>query len=312
MGFAEGGLEGEKVFEGKIFPRTYLPPDETKAGASDLAKLVTGERKALWEALEQHGALLFRGFRVDAAEDLTGVVEAFGWEEMPYSYGRTMKAHRVFTASEDPVDKFINFHHEMSLVNESCSKMFFYCQQPSPENGQTAILRSDVLAKRMEEELPEVVAMLEEEGIRKVVRTAAGGEGDRKQGWQQMFKTEDEKDARQRAVEELGCDTVKLNEDGTAEFVYGPMNPMRVYGGRKVWWHSLHGHQGEERSMTVELGEGGPLPPAVVDIYSSVLEENGVDVKWRKGDVLVVDNLHAQHARRPGKDPRVVLVSLCK
>ncbi|MQL79831.1 hypothetical protein Taro_012276 [Colocasia esculenta] len=76
--------------------------------------------------------------------------------------------------------------------------MFFYYQQPSPENGQTAILRSDVLAKRMEEELPEVVAMLAEEGIRKVVRTATGGQGDRKQGWQQMFKTEDEKDARQR------------------------------------------------------------------------------------------------------------------
>lgn len=60
------------------------------------------------------------------------------------------------------------------------------------------------------------------------------------------------------------------------------------------------------------FGDGTPLPKEAMITYGDILEENCVDVKWQKGDILLLDNLAVQHARKPGKPPRVILASICK
>ncbi|KAF9613599.1 hypothetical protein IFM89_009269 [Coptis chinensis] len=53
------------------------------------------------------------------SSDFNQVVEAFGYEELPYVGGaapRTNVIGRVFTANESPPDQIIPFHHEMAQV----------------------------------------------------------------------------------------------------------------------------------------------------------------------------------------------------
>lgn len=53
------------------------------------------------------------------AKEFNDVVEAFGYEELPYVGGaapRTNIVGRVFTANESPPDQKIPFHHEMAQV----------------------------------------------------------------------------------------------------------------------------------------------------------------------------------------------------
>lgn len=113
-----------------------------------------------------------------------------------------------------------------------------------------------------------------------------------------------------RAQEKLGCSFVRFNDDGSAEFVYGPTSPIKEFGEKRVWFHHLIGRN--EGDTDNYFGDGSPLPRTALDAYRKITSENCVDIKWQKGDVLLVDNLCAQHARRAGEAPRIIIVSICE
>ncbi|KAJ4966337.1 hypothetical protein NE237_018186 [Protea cynaroides] len=97
------------------------------------------------------------------------------------------------------------------------------------------------------------------------------------------------------AIEMLSCGSFNFNKDGSAKIVYGPMSPIKEFGGRKVWFYTILGYSSKGKRGISALGM-----------------ENCVDLKWQKGDILLVDNLTVQHARHPGKPPCSILVSVCK
>ncbi|KAH7685248.1 Clavaminate synthase-like protein [Dioscorea alata] len=322
MEFVKGSIGGEKEFNGKVFPLTLVPPqrnDMMKNSWKDLVEKVKKEKEKLSECLSDYGAILFRGFKVESGEEFEKVVESFGWDEFPYegAADRNKVASRIYTANEAPLHVFINFHHEMALIRKFAPKIFFYCLEPAPEGGETAIVRSDVIVEEMEKKVPEVVEKLTGEGFKFVLHTKVpykhgnDDDSDDTTVWQRMLKTKDKLEAQKRALETLACNAVKFNEDGTAEFTYGPMNPIKEFNGKRVWFNTILGYQTSERDGRVAFTDGTSIPTAATDTYSAVLEANCVDIKWLKGDVLLVDNLAVQHARRVGKPPRSVLVSLC-
>ncbi|KAJ0972121.1 hypothetical protein J5N97_020080 [Dioscorea zingiberensis] len=317
MEFAEGSIAGEKVVKGKVFPLTLVPPHGKSNTCDDLVEMVKKEKKKLSEALAEHGAILLRGFQVDSIEDFEKVVEAFGWEEFAYegAADRNKVASRIHTANEAPLHLFIPFHHEMALIKKFAPKVFFYCLVASPEGGETSIVRSDLIVEEMEKKVPDEVEKLIKEGFKFLLHAKLpfknGTESDDVPVWQRMLKTEDKVEAKKRALEKLACNEVKFNEDGTADFTYELRNPIREFNGRKVWFNTIQGYETSERDGRTAYMDGRPLSKEVLQAYSATLEDNCVDVKWVKGDVLLVDNLAVQHARRAGEPPRAVLVSLC-
>ncbi|GFY98093.1 hypothetical protein Acr_12g0006340 [Actinidia rufa] len=121
MEFVEGKIAEEKVLGGGlVFPKTLIPPPapSNSSKVRSLVEMIMERREWLSEVLDRHSAILFRGFGVASPEEFGQVVEAFGWEEMPYvgAISRTKMAQRVYTASEAPVLHPIAFHHEMSTV----------------------------------------------------------------------------------------------------------------------------------------------------------------------------------------------------
>lgn len=60
----------------------------------------------------------------------------------------------------------------------------------------------------------------------------------------------------------------------------------------------------------VEEDEDVPLPSSWIDLLNKTTAKVQADVKWRKGDVLLLDNLAVQHARRTWKGDRRLLASL--
>jgi hypothetical protein len=62
---------------------------------------------------KRSGVVLLRGFLVSTASDFNNVVEAFGFEELPYvgeAAPRTSVVGQVFTANESPLDQKIPSH----------------------------------------------------------------------------------------------------------------------------------------------------------------------------------------------------------
>ncbi|XP_058097421.1 clavaminate synthase-like protein At3g21360 [Magnolia sinica] len=312
MGFVEGKIVEEKVFGGKVFPKTLLP-----GNTCDLIEMVRGDRQWLSDLLQQHGAILFRGFGISSAEDFAHVVEAFEWDDMPYmgATTRVKVTDRIYTANEAPLDQLINFHHEMSMFKEFPSKIFFFCLEPSPEGGETSILPSHIIVEKMEEIMPDFVAKLSQVGFIIRLSTATDADsGDKviSKTWKELLKTDNQMEAEKRALEKITCNSVEFHADGSAEFIFGPMDPIRELGGRRVWFKPMLGYTSNERDIQISFGDGSPCPPEAIEAYKKILDESCVDLSWQKGDVLLVDNLSSQHARRPGKPPRVILVSVCK
>ena len=137
---SETSLPQQKIFDGVAFPlvlkASATPADSVKPAvgdngedsgvstsltAADAVQWIADNRAWLQEQWNQRGAVLLRGLPLKTAADFNAVVEAFGFEELPYVGGaapRTNIVGRVFTANESPPDQKIPFHHEMAQVRK--------------------------------------------------------------------------------------------------------------------------------------------------------------------------------------------------
>jgi alpha-ketoglutarate-dependent taurine dioxygenase len=67
---------------------------------------------------------------------------------------------------------------------------------------------------------------------------------------------------------------------------------------------------GELSSATT--ADGGEIPASFVRRCEEIIEEESIQFRWRRGDILILDNLATLHARRPSLPPRRILIMTCK
>ncbi|KAF8400951.1 hypothetical protein HHK36_014254 [Tetracentron sinense] len=320
--FAEVLIPHQKSKDGFLFPTVISPNSQVGFNLSLLAESIREQKPWLEALLHSSGAILLRGFPVKTALDFNEVVEAFGYDELPYVGGAAPRSNvfgRVFTANESPPDQKIPFHHEMAQVPEFPSKLFFFCEVEPLSGGETPIVLSHLIYETMKERYPEFVERLEEHGL---IYTRILGAGDDLsspigRGWQSTFLTQDKSTAEERATR-LGMKLEWL-EDGV-KTVMGPIPAIKFdkMRGRKIWFNSMVAaytgwkdtRNDPERAVT--FGDGTPLPANIIYDCLEILDEESVAIPWRKGDVLLLDNLAILHSRRPFDPPRRILASLCK
>ncbi|MFD0392360.1 TauD/TfdA family dioxygenase [Streptomyces nogalater] len=56
-------------------------------------------------------------------------------------------------------------------------------------------------------------------------------------------------------------------------------------------------------------GDGTPIPDEVIEEIRAVYRELAVSFPWRRGDVMLLDNMLACHGREPYQGDREVLVA---
>ena len=87
-------LEGARVVDGKAFPCALEPCcKELGLDLTTCIKWIESTRDAIDGQLLQSGALIFRGFPIDTAEDFAALVEALGYPNFEY-IGTSGKAVR--------------------------------------------------------------------------------------------------------------------------------------------------------------------------------------------------------------------------
>ncbi|KAK4736094.1 hypothetical protein R3W88_010355 [Solanum pinnatisectum] len=314
------GIPQQKLYNGVPFPAVLTP--NSNQPKSQLPQIIKEQKTWIGSLLHQSGAVLFRGFPVNSASDFNDVVEAFGYEELPYVGGaapRTSVVGRVFTANESPPDQKIPFHHEMAQVPDYPSKLFFFCDVEPGSGGETPIVPSHVVYEKMKNKYPEFVERLEEHGL--IYIRVLGEDDDPSspigRGWKSTFLTKDKGVAEERAAK-LGMKLEWL-EDGV-KTVMGPIPGIKFNQERqqKIWFNSMvAAYTGwkdarNDPVKAVTFGDGQPLPAEVVHDCLSILEDESVAIPWKKGDILLIDNLAVLHSRKSFNPPRRVLASLCK
>ncbi|XP_050285977.1 clavaminate synthase-like protein At3g21360 isoform X2 [Quercus robur] len=323
--FLEFQIPHQKLFNGIQFPSVLSPNPKSHTPPSSLSlftQAIKTEKTFLDSVLHKSGAVLFRGFPVNTASDFNDVVEAFGFEELPYVGGAAPRSNvvgRVFTTNDSPPDQKIPFHHEMAQVTTFPSKLFFFCEVEPGSGGETPIVLSHLVYEKMKERHPEFVERLEEHGL---LYTRVIGEDDDLsspigRGWKSTFLTKDKSVAEERAAN-VGTKLEWLED--SVKTIMGPIPAIKFdkTRQRKIWFNSMViAYIGWEDARNdpvkaVTFGDGKPLPADIVYDCLNILEEESVAFPWQKGDVLLLDNWAALHARKSFDPPRRILASLCK
>ncbi|TMR20499.1 hypothetical protein ETD86_18705 [Nonomuraea turkmeniaca] len=311
----------ETVEAGRDTWRPYEITSDT-AGTPDLVGWLDelGPDK-LTDLLTERMALVFRDFRV-SPEAIEPVLDRLVPSRLPYVHGnspRTKVRGNLYTSTEYPQQYTISMHNELSYAHRWPARLAFYCEKAAEQGGATPVLDGELWLSSLDAEVREAFSG----GIR-YVQNLHDGYGFGK-SWQDTFETGD-----RAAVEEF-------LKDSQAEWEWGP-DGLRVIQlraatvrhpvtGTEVWfnqadqWHPAGlGDQTsadlyeilspEEFPQYVTFADGTAIPDAYVEQILNRGLECAVDVDWRTGDVLLIDNVLVAHGRRPFEGTRRVLVAM--
>lgn len=295
---------------------------ETQISGSALSDYIQQSHRELRDELTEHGALLFRGFSVRSVDDFNSAVSAFMNTRLEYTYRstpRTSVGKDVFTATEFPKSLEIPLHSENAYQREWPMTVAFACMNPATSGGATPISSIRRASALMGASL---LDMLTERKIKYVRHYRPYVD----LPWQTVFQTSSRTDVEtychDKGIEYawLGDEILRTEQtcQGTA------VHPTR---GERLFFNQAHlfhvSSLGKEAAQSlIDLfgkdalprnafyGSGEELDVSVLDQIRGALAKEAVDIEWRQGDVLILDNMQFAHGRRTFSGDRKIIVAL--
>ncbi|MGI5321199.1 TauD/TfdA family dioxygenase [Actinomadura nitritigenes] len=280
-------------------------------GLADLEGLLTREK-----------ALVFRGFGIGPGE-LDPVLDLLLPNRLAYVHGnspRTKVGENVYTSTEYPPKYTISMHNEMSYAHRWPARLAFYCERAPETGGATPVVDGTRWLDALDPEVRDAFAG----GVRYNQNLHDGlGLG---KSWQDTFETGDRADV-EAYLKESQAEWEWRPDGGLRVSQLRPATVRHPVTGDEVWfnqadqWHAAGlGDETaaalakimppEDLPQSVAYADGSPIPPEhVVQVRDRGLAA-AVDVDWRAGDLLLIDNVLVGHGRRPFTGPRRVLVAM--
>jgi alpha-ketoglutarate-dependent taurine dioxygenase len=275
--------------------------------------------------LVEHGGVLLRGFRIDDAPRFQRCAEALGAVTGSYAGGnspRTQVAGDVFTSTEFPASETISLHQEMSYLPQPPRRLFFHCQIPAPLGGQTTLAHAGDVLRALP---PAIVDAFRARRLR-YVRTFHP-EGRLGKTWQSTWGTDDCATV-ERAIVDQGSAFRWLDDGGLRVETLCDGLARHPATGEELWfnqaeqWHASALAPATRALLEASFGAGnlahhcefedGPIAEDMLAQIRATLRANRLLFDWRRGDVLMVDNLTLMHGREPFRGSRRTLVILSR
>ncbi|MEN3615863.1 TauD/TfdA family dioxygenase [Plantactinospora sp. ZYX-F-223] len=271
--------------------------------------------------LVDHKALVFRGFGVTPAT-LNPVIDVLLPNRLAYVHGnspRTKVGDNLYTSTDYPPEFTISMHNEMSYAARWPTRLMFFCQQAPTSGGATPVVDGRLWLDAIRPEVREAFAG----GVR-YIQNLHGGLGLGK-SWQATFETDD-REVVETFLKDTDAEWEWRADDALWISQVRPATIRHPVSGLEVWfnqadqWHVAGlGEEAadliellseDEAPQSVQLADGSPIPAEwIVHIQQTGLD-HAVDVDWREGDLMVIDNVLVGHGRRPYAGPRRVLVAM--
>ncbi len=332
----------EEAFEISEFGRERLPlvlAPKRATRKDEFFELLRGYEAALHRRLLENGGLLFRGFPIDDADDFARVIDALATGPSVNYIGGDSPRNKIkgaiYTSTEAPKDVLIPLHNELSFVRHYPKHIFFFCDVPPEEGGETIV--GD--ARRVYQALDPSVR---ERFVRKQLKYVSSYYGtsvvmdllNRLQpshkSWRDVFETRERAEV-ERLCREHDFD-FQWHTDGnwlrisqtrpaamthpeTKEWVwfsqphlydFSPrlLGPWR-YVGAKLFYARPH-----TRLHEIFHADGSRVKRRDLYHLMDTLEANTIAFPWRRGDVLMLDNVLSMHGRATFKGKRRILAAL--
>lgn len=316
-------VEGQQSYAGSVFPYAIVCNEES-AALRDAERWVASRREELLNVATKHGAVLLRDFPVNDAEDFDALIVALSLSNFPYEKSlsnavRVNRTERVFSANEAPPDVRIFFHHEMAQTPLFPRWILFSCEVAADEGGQTPLCRSDILLQSLQERCPVFVDNCRRLGLQ--YTNVMPDEDDSRSGMGRSWRSTlgvDSTDSAEKRLAELGYSWEWLDDGSLKATTPALPAVMKIEDGREVFFNQLiaafRGWKDDRNdpSKAIRHGDGSLLDSEAVNVAADIADELAFDLNWEVGDIVLVDNTIAMHARRPFVGKRKVVASLAE
>jgi alpha-ketoglutarate-dependent taurine dioxygenase len=291
-------------------------------GRGEIVDFTKVNVEAIQQLVATHGVVLLRGFTDLAGADLEGTLAALSCGALDYlfrSTPRTSVEGRVFTATEYPNTLSIPMHSELSYHRDWPMCLVFGCLQPASEGGETPIADLAAVTRRLGSKRLDRFA---ERGVLYIRNYGHGVD----LNWQTVFQTDERLEVeRYCRAHQINWEWLQDERLKTWHVCQGAATHPQ--GDVPVWFNQAHlfhvsALPEEVRDGLTEIfgedslprhafyGDGEPIPDAEIAEINAAFDAERIFFSWRRGDVLLVDNMRFAHGRMPYAGARRVLVAM--
>jgi amino acid adenylation domain-containing protein len=325
-GLKKGLKKRAKVTTGiktSFLPETEQFPIILEPSSSDLDPInwAGNNRDTIDDYLKQYGGIIFRNFALQSPQEFESFADAI----QPGLYGqygdlpKKEGGKNTYKSTPYPEKQMILYHNESSHLDKWPRKQWFFCELPSKIGGATPI----VDCRRMLKELPEeLVAKIKQKELLYVRNFIPNLDV----AWQDFYKTDNKAQVEARLIAS-NSEFRWLDNGGlqTRTKTHGVIK--HHLSGEESFFNQvqLHHESCLEESVRNDLiemvgheylprnvffGDGTPISYKEMKIIGEAYERCAVRFGWQKGDVVMVDNMLAAHARDPYEEPRKIVVAM--
>lgn len=274
--------------------------------------------------LLEHGGILFRGFDVNEANGFEHFIQQVSGELLEYrerSSPRSQVSGFIYTSTDYPASHSIFVHNENSYQKTFPLKIFFFCQTPAKQGGETPIADCRRIFLRVDPSIRE--RFIEKKWM--YVRNFGDGFG---LNWQTVFGTTD-KPMVEEHCHRNGIIVEWKSGDRLRTRSILPLVERHPKTGEWCWFnHATFFHVSTLEPLIREAlledfadkdlptntyyGDGSSIEPEVLEHLRDIYRQETVSFPWEQGDVLMLDNMLAAHGRAPYSGARKILVGMAE
>ena len=130
-------------------PDLAIPVIASTNGLPTLPDYIQEQQTGILEQLDEHGAVLFRGFGCEDADHFSKVIELCGLgqrcDTKDYDLPRTILANDIYTSSDLPAHVPLPLHHEKPRSQNPPHHLYFCCVTPATKGGGTVFANAEVI-----------------------------------------------------------------------------------------------------------------------------------------------------------------------
>lgn len=317
-----------------------LPAVIAARAGETIGGLVGSSRESLAAVLKQYGAVLFRGFGLETAEHFHSAADlVFESGLKKYIGGMSPRGEvmsGVYESTTFPSHLRIPQHNEMAYLPDPPRALAFFCEVEPEVGGETPLADSRTIYELIPEELKKE---LEAKGVA-YHRYLFGPKWNRHDylrnklvklhtSWMAAFRSDDRKVV-EEACAATGSTVVWDKEEGAkisnvlpafrrhpeteemlwfnqvSTFLSSPQSTgmLRWLAYTIAYWNPYR------RPFHATFGDGSAISLKQLNMVTEAIERATVRFRWRKGDLLVVDNFLVTHGRMPYRGKRRILVAI--
>ncbi len=309
----------------RLSPNEPLPGVIMPDGSRDLLSIVRAERDQVRMLMQQHGAILFRGYDVTTPQQFGDICAALTNELLDYterSTPRNQVEGKVYTSTEYPPEAHIPLHCEMAYTTKWPRILWMYSHLAAEEGGETPIAD----ARKVYETISPATRQrfLDKNGVMYVRNFRKGID----LPWQEVYdvSTEAELEAycKKHDIAFEWRDGGVLRTKAIAQAI-----ARHPETGELAWFNQAHLFHVSSVEPTIRkilvakfkedglprnsyYGDGTPIEDGVLEEIRGAYAKTEVAFPWQRGDVIMIDNMLVSHGRRPFKGPRKTLVAMAE